>query len=138
MRADAALRTMVFLRDGELVLSGSAIVGTCVLFEPSRGGRCAVGLDHVSLTSQQPVLAAEVPPSGDPGNQTILVRNQATDTVAGSSMDAMMRGALGSYDMTREASGTSWQPDTSVHAGIHAVEGEWMLMVHALLDAVYD
>ena len=28
-----------------------------------------------------------------------------------------MTGALGSYSMSREASGTSWQPDASPHAG---------------------
>jgi hypothetical protein len=30
-----------------------------------------------------------------------------------------MTGTLGPYTMTREASGTSWQPDTSPHEGIH-------------------
>ena len=51
---------------------------------------------------------------------------------------AAMTGALGSYPMTREASGTSWQPDASEHAGVHGAGGGWMLMGHALLNAVYD
>jgi hypothetical protein len=54
------------------------------------------------------------------------------------SMDEMMRGALGSYGMTREASGTSWQPDSSMHAGVHVMEGNWSFMGHALLNGVYD
>jgi len=49
-----------------------------------------------------------------------------------------MTGALGTYPMSREASGTSWQPDSSPHAGIHIMAGDWMLMGHALLNAVYD
>jgi hypothetical protein len=53
-------------------------------------------------------------------------------------MSALMRGALGPYAMTRESSGTSWQPDASVHAGLHLMAGEWMLMGHALLNGVYD
>ena len=47
-------------------------------------------------------------------------------------------GALGPQPMAREASGTSWQPDTSEMAGIHAMRGEWMLMVHGYADLVYD
>ena len=43
--------------------------------------------------------------------------------LAADPMDSMMTGALGSYSMTREASGTSWQPDSSVHGGVHLMEG---------------
>ena len=49
-----------------------------------------------------------------------------------------MNGALGPYSMTREASGTSWQPNSSVHAGLFMMEEDWMLMGHALLNGVYD
>lgn len=49
-----------------------------------------------------------------------------------------MPGAFGSYPLTREASGTSWQPDTSVHAGRHVMSGPWMFMGHAVLNSVYD
>jgi hypothetical protein len=51
---------------------------------------------------------------------------------------ATMTGALGAYPMNREASGTSWQPDASEHAGIHATQGDWALMAHALFNGVYD
>jgi hypothetical protein len=54
------------------------------------------------------------------------------------SMSHMMMGVLGSYPMTREASGTSWEPDDSTHSGIHVMEGGWMLMGHTLLNGVYD
>jgi hypothetical protein len=49
-----------------------------------------------------------------------------------------MSGALGPYPGAREASGTAWQPDTSVHGGLHAMAGDWMLMGHLSLSAVYD
>jgi hypothetical protein len=54
------------------------------------------------------------------------------------SMSHMMMGVLGSYPMMREASGTSWQPDTSTHSGIHIMEDDWMFMGHTLLNGVYD
>jgi len=49
-----------------------------------------------------------------------------------------MTGALGPYQASREASGTAWQPDSSIHGGIHFTAGNWMLMAHALLNGVYD
>lgn len=49
-----------------------------------------------------------------------------------------MAGALGSYPMERESSGTAWQPDTSEHAGLHVMSGDWTLMAHGLLNLVYD
>lgn len=49
-----------------------------------------------------------------------------------------MKGALGSYPMTREASGTAWQPDSSTETGLMAMAGDWMLMGHGQLNLVYD
>src|SRR5215470_3316948 len=51
---------------------------------------------------------------------------------------ATMKGFLGPYPMNREASGTSWQPDTSPQEGVHATIGDWMVMWHALINGVYD
>src|SRR5262245_22287356 len=36
----------------------------------------------------------------------------------------------------REASGTAWQPDGTVHEGLHAMIGPWMLMAHGFFDLV--
>jgi len=49
-----------------------------------------------------------------------------------------MSGALGSYAMARDASGTSWQPDSTPHAMGHLMRGDWTLMGHTQLNAVYD
>jgi len=48
-----------------------------------------------------------------------------------------MSGALGPYAMAREASGTSWQPDTSLSMA-HTMSGPWTFMNHAVLNGVYD
>jgi hypothetical protein len=49
-----------------------------------------------------------------------------------------MTAALGRYPMTRETSGTAWQPDTSKHSALHLTSGEWTLMAHGVLDLVFD
>lgn len=59
----------------------------------------------------------------------------ATDLM---SMARPMTGVLGRYPMTREASGTSWQPDAAAHDMLHASLDGWELMGHAMLDGVFD
>jgi hypothetical protein len=49
-----------------------------------------------------------------------------------------MTGALGPYPMAREASGTAWQPDSSIHEALHRTAGDWKLMAHGTLNLVYD
>ena len=62
-----------------------------------------------------------------------------TDDMSGMDMSShSMTASLGSYGMSREASGTSWQPDASDHSGVMVMRGDWMLMGHAMLNAVYD
>jgi hypothetical protein len=57
---------------------------------------------------------------------------------AGPLHPSAMTGALGPYSITREASGTAWQPEDSPHAGVHVTAGRWSLMAHATLFGVYD
>jgi hypothetical protein len=55
------------------------------------------------------------------------------------SMDmSSMESSLGSYPMSRDASGTSWQPDLSREGGLMQHSGGWMLMLHGVLNGVYD
>ncbi|HEX4511226.1 MAG TPA: hypothetical protein VH328_14145 [Burkholderiaceae bacterium] len=49
-----------------------------------------------------------------------------------------MHSAFGSYAMTREGSGTSWQPDASPMEGKMAMPDDWMLMAHGYVNAIYD
>ncbi len=49
-----------------------------------------------------------------------------------------MTGAYGPYGMSREASGTSWQPDSTPHAGLHLMLDDWMVMAHGWITGIYD
>lgn len=49
-----------------------------------------------------------------------------------------MSGLYGPYAMTREATGTAWQPDSTPHEGLHLMAGDWMLMAHGSAYGIYD
>jgi uncharacterized cupredoxin-like copper-binding protein len=51
---------------------------------------------------------------------------------------ADMGGMYGAYPMSRESSGTSWQPDASPDQGIHAMYGDWSTMTHGVANLIYD
>jgi hypothetical protein len=51
---------------------------------------------------------------------------------------AGMRGAMGPYPMSREASGSSWQPDSSAMDGIMPMQDDWTGMLHGYVDQVHD
>ena len=59
--------------------------------------------------------------------------------MGGMGMGAMpMSGMYGPYSMSREASGTAWQPEAARHEGVHLMKGPWMVMLHGFADGVYD
>ena len=61
--------------------------------------------------------------------------------MAGMDMSGMMgamHGMYGAYAMSREASGTAWQPDAAEHHGIDVMRGDWMVMFHGMGDLVSD
>jgi hypothetical protein len=49
-----------------------------------------------------------------------------------------MPAALGAYSVTRESSGTSWQPETAPVEGFMLVGDEWMTMFRGYADQIYD
>jgi hypothetical protein len=49
-----------------------------------------------------------------------------------------MHGLLGGYAMSREASGTSWQPQAAPHDAIHLSADDWAMMLHGRVTAVAD
>ena len=57
---------------------------------------------------------------------------------AGTPHHHAMQGMYGPYPMEREASGTSWQPDSTPTEGMHVMKKDWMLMLHGFADTVYD
>lgn len=56
-------------------------------------------------------------------------------SMAGMDMEMPMHGLLGAYPMSRDASGTSWQPDAVPMDGIHFARGKWMGMLHGYVTA---
>ena len=53
-------------------------------------------------------------------------------------MAGMMPAMLGRYPMTREASGTAWQPDSSPMAGLGFARGGWTGMAEGYVTALAD
>jgi hypothetical protein len=82
---------------------------------------------HMPMPGQPPETPAVMPPP--------QMSNMA---MAPGDHHMSMTGALGSYPMERESSGTSWQPDTSEHMGLHVMSGGWTLMAHGVVNLVYD
>ena len=89
--------------------------------------------------SQQP--APDQPPAAEePTDHSQMVHSQMgpMQMPEGEHMGHAMTGALGPYPMTRESSGTAWQPDASRHSDLMQMSGDWMLMAHGTLNLVYD
>src|SRR5689334_13543728 len=51
---------------------------------------------------------------------------------------AGMSGFYGAYDMTREGSGTSWQPESTPMSGLATMKGDWLGMADAFVNLIYD
>jgi hypothetical protein len=106
---------------------------------PARDMKPMPGMDHAA-----PAQSAPMPPMdhsqmdhGQMNHNQMGGMDMSGHNMAG--MQGMtMSGALGSYPMTRDASGTSWQPDLAEHNGVSAMVGDWMLMGHATIWGVYD
>ena len=49
-----------------------------------------------------------------------------------------MPGVFGTYSMSREASGTSWQPEATPADGLMLMQGGWITMLHGYANQVYD
>lgn len=49
-----------------------------------------------------------------------------------------MHGMYGSYPISQEATGTSWEPSSTQMPHIHYMESDWLLMFHGYLMAIYD
>jgi hypothetical protein len=49
-----------------------------------------------------------------------------------------MPALLGPYGMSRESSGTSWQPESAPHEGLFTPHGPWALMLHGMAFVTFD
>ena len=108
----------------------------------------ALAQDH-SMHAPPPAPAQQ-PPSADPhaGHRmppaSPIPAPAAAEDHTGHDMSTGMDHAmpmtspLGPWPMSRDASGTSWQPDASQHGGVHSTSGDWSIMTHALLNLTWD
>jgi hypothetical protein len=101
-------------------------------------------MDHGSMpmpvepTPATPVLEPSEPAPMDHSQMDHSTMQQQPMAGSEHAGHGAMAGAFGSYPMTREASGTAWQPDASEHSGIMEMSGKWTLMGHGVLNLVYD
>jgi len=82
------------------------------------------------------ILSASVNAGEMPGPAPALSEEDLPPLGAGPSVQ--LSGAFGGYSMTRDSSGTSWQPESSTMDAIHSIAGEWATMMHGSLFAVFD
>ncbi|HEY2357147.1 MAG TPA: hypothetical protein VGH86_06835 [Phenylobacterium sp.] len=89
------------------------------------------------LAIASPAAAQEMP-GMDHEHMDHAQMDHAQMDMPGMDMSHAMSGAFGPYPSTREASGTSWQPDATPHEGLHLTHGPWTVMFHGVLNGVYD
>ena len=99
-------------------------------------------MDHSQMATPAPITAAPVDHSkmdhAPAASAAAPVVDHAAMGHGTEGGHADMRGALGNYPATREASGTAWQPDSSEHDGWMMKSGDWDFMVHGNLDLIAD
>jgi hypothetical protein len=114
-------------------LAASAIALACV------PGAAFAQHEHMP-GMQMPAKPSQTPPAEQP-KQAMPMQHSEMPQMPMTGMEHgghAMTGALGPYPVTRESSGTSWQPDASEHTGLMEMSGEWMLMAHGVVNLVYD
>ncbi len=80
---------------------------------------------------------AQTPTAPAPSDPHAGMDMSGARPMPGTSMDDMTR-AFGAYPMSREGSGTSWQPDTTPMQMLHVMKDGWTLMLHGQANAVED
>jgi hypothetical protein len=102
----------------------------------------AIAQDMPGMTMPPAPAVAPVPAAAPAHDHAAMSGMDIHGDMAGMDMGGgehmhAMKGAYGPYSGTREASGTSWQPDSSTHAGLHLSSGSWALMLHGTLVGAY-
>ena len=85
-----------------------------------------------------PVSAAsQSAPNPQAGHDMSSMQAQSASDMDMDHSGHAMTSPLGPWPMSRDASGTSWQPDMGRHGGVHWGDGDWTFMGHALLNLTY-
>lgn len=108
-------------------------VGVCA-------GVSLLALSPVATQAQDHAHPTTVAPAASPQTPDPAPAASPSDPHAAHDVTVMgpMTSPLGPWPMTRDGSGTSWQPDASEHSGVHWSDGDWSFMSHALLNLTYD
>ncbi len=85
-----------------------------------------------SPTAAEPM--DDMPGMNMPQKNTQSAEKDNADAMSMMPMHAM----YGPYGMSREASGTSWQPDRTPIDAIEFMASDWMMMVHGFIDGIAD
>jgi hypothetical protein len=80
---------------------------------------------------------AETPPAEHEGHEAGMPGMQGHEMHGQHEAGHAMTGMFGPYPMSREASGTAWQPESAPHTGLHLTRGPWELMAHGFVDLIY-
>ncbi|HEU4704140.1 MAG TPA: hypothetical protein VFS45_00300, partial [Sphingomicrobium sp.] len=94
-------------------------------------------MGHGAMPAAEPMPTEPAPAAPDHSQMGHSPADPAA-TAADHGDHGQMTGALGPYPMTRESSGTAWQPDASEHMGLTAASGEWSFMAHGVVNLAYD
>jgi hypothetical protein len=86
---------------------------------------------------EKPSSAPVQPPGHEPGMHHEMPAMGMPGETAESHGHEAMSGLLGEYPMSREASGTAWQPEAAPHEGVHLMRGAWHAMAHANVFVQY-
>jgi hypothetical protein len=93
---------------------------------------------------QQSAPVKPAPPPSSTGGANDTMSGMSVDTMGdmpGMNMGdetSMMAGALGSYSMMRDASGTAWQPESTPMEAWDIQLGGWKTMLHGAITGVFD
>jgi hypothetical protein len=119
-------------------IKGGSMKNKVSLLAIATSALCTPAIAHAA--DDMPGMAMPAPvatTSAQPADTMPAMQHDMADMA---SMDhgAMGGDMLGAYAMTREASGTSWQPETAPMEGVHIMTGDWMVMLHGYATLVYD
>ena len=125
-----------------MTLPRAAALAVAIAFSLLRAGALGAQTRHHAATHHHAAAAdsthAHERPSMEHDAMPGMRMPGVGHDMAGMYHEHAMTGLYGPYSMSREGSGTSWQPDRAEHHGLHAMRGSWMLMLHGMGDVVYD
>jgi hypothetical protein len=95
--------------------------------EPGAGGEPQATHHHEPRTGQEAGKMTHVHPPSPSKSKMLHLHHEMAET-----------GRFGPYSPMRESSGTSWQPESSIHEGLHFASDKWTSMIHGWATAVWD